>query len=70
MQLNDTVFDNLVCPLFGIYSRMQQTLMSLSEDDQNYHNVSVLNFVVERQAESLCELVSPHDVIFKYVINL
>ena len=36
---------------------MQLTLLSLSEEDQRYHNVSVLNFVVERQTESLCEQV-------------
>ena len=55
---NDTVFGDLVCPLFGIYSRMQQALIGLSEDDLNYHNVSVFAFVFERQAESLCERVS------------
>ena len=37
---------------------MQQTLIGLSEDDLNYHNVSVFAFIFESQAESLCERVS------------
>ena len=57
---NDTVFGDLVCPIFGMYSRMQQTLLALSDDDSRYHSVSVLTFVLKRQAESLCERVSIH----------
>ena len=58
LQLSDTIFDDLVCPLFGIYSRMQQTLLSISENDWRHRSVSVLNFLMERQAETLCERVS------------
>ena len=54
------MFDDLVCPLFGNYSRVLQALQGLSEDDPRHHNVSVLVFVVERQVESLCERVSHH----------
>ena len=42
LQLSDTIFDDLVCPLFGIYGRMQQTLLSISENDWRHHSVSVL----------------------------
>ena len=52
------MFDDLVCPLFGNYSRVLQALQGLSEDDPRHHNVSVFVFVVERQVESLCERVS------------
>ena len=52
------MFDDLVCPLFGNYSRVLQALQGLSEDDPRHHNVSVLAFVVGRQVESLCEDIS------------
>ena len=57
-QLNGTVFDSHVCPLFGIYSHLEQTLQTLSENDTITHNVSVLTFVTKRQTEALCERVS------------
>ena len=58
LQLSGTIFDNVVCPLFGFYTRMEQALLDLSESDRRYHNVSVLTFVVERQTKALCERVS------------
>ena len=61
-QLNGTMFDNLVCPLFEIYSDMQQTLQILSEGDVKHHSVSVLTFVTERQIEALCRRVSIYSV--------
>ena len=58
LQLSGTMFDDLVCPLFGNYSRVLQALQGFSEDDPRHDNVFVLAFVVERQVESLCERVS------------
>ena len=58
LQLKDTTFNSLVCPLFGIYSRFSTALQSLPEEDPRHHDVSVLVFVTERHAESLCEDVS------------
>ena len=58
LQLKDTTFNSLVCPLFGIYSRFYTALQSLPEEDPRHHDVSVLVFVTERHAGSLCEDVS------------
>ena len=58
LQLKDTTFNSLVCPLFGIYSRFYTALQSLPEEDPRHHDVSVLVFVTERHAKSLCEDVS------------
>ena len=58
LQLKDTTFNSLVCPLFGIYSCFYVALQSLPEEDPRHHDVSVLVFVTERHAESLCEDVS------------
>ena len=58
LQLKDTTFNSLICPLFGIYSRFYVALQSLPEEDPRHHNVSVLVFVTERHAGSLCEDVS------------
>ena len=49
------MFDDLVCPLFGNYSRVLQALQGY---DPRHHKVSAFAFVVERQVESLCERVS------------
>ena len=56
IQLNETKY-NLVCSLFGVYSRLKQTLENLSEGDMRIHNVSVLIFVAQRQTKTLCERV-------------
>ena len=55
LQLSGTMFDDLVCPLFGNYSRVLQALQGY---DPRHHKVSAFAFVVERQVESLCERVS------------
>ena len=62
MQLNEKMddegFNRLLCPLFGMYSRMQQTLLSLLENDERHHNVSLLTFLFERETGAVCERVS------------
>lgn len=58
LQLEGTLFENMVCPLFGHYSRYYQTLQSLPEGDSRHTNISLITVVSEKLAEASCKHVS------------
>ena len=58
LQLENTTYDRLVCPLYKMYSSIQEALQRPSTDNQWRHNMTVLSFITETQTQAVCIRVS------------
>ena len=57
MQLRQTQFYHLVCPMFVNYTRFNLTLRHISENDTNHVKLSLITFLLKKSMELTCENV-------------
>ena len=55
LQLAGNLYETHVCPVFEIYSRMEQMQLLLPENNDTF---SLLSFISKTQAQALCARVS------------